>query len=251
MVMRGRFILLTPLLILAPLLALAQDGVASSTPNEVVGKFYQFGLMAGGILAFGAIVWGGIEYALAAGNPGKQGDAKDRVVQALIGLALLAASYVILSVINPLIITGTIGELGELEAPVTPAEVAPSVRPPDSAIEERLRAAGITLGGAAVVSTLQESIVQELLRIKAACPECDMLITAGTNGTHTCDVNHPCNHCNGYKVDLLPSPSLTSYVESSFGPSYGHWSDGTPLYRDPSTGAVWANEGDHWDVASC
>ncbi|HXC61359.1 MAG TPA: hypothetical protein VNV63_01675, partial [Nitrospiria bacterium] len=38
-------------------------------PGTYVNTFYQFALMIGGIIAFGAIVFGGVKYMTSAGNP--------------------------------------------------------------------------------------------------------------------------------------------------------------------------------------
>ena len=54
----------------------------SNNPGAVVANFYSFALLIGGILAFGAIVWGGVKYAIAAGNPSAQSDGKDWIVGA-------------------------------------------------------------------------------------------------------------------------------------------------------------------------
>jgi hypothetical protein len=67
----------------------------------VVANFYQFALMIGGILAFGVIVYGGVKYAASAGNPSAQGDAKEWIEAALLGLLLLVGAYFVLSVVNP------------------------------------------------------------------------------------------------------------------------------------------------------
>ena len=73
----------------------------STSPGAFVGGFYQFALMIGGVLAFGAIVYGGVLYAASAGNPSKQSEGKDWVKSALLGLLLLAGAYLILYTINP------------------------------------------------------------------------------------------------------------------------------------------------------
>jgi hypothetical protein len=57
--------------------------------------------MIGGVLAFGAIVYGGVLYAISMGNPSKQSEGKEWVESALIGLLLLAGAYLILYTINP------------------------------------------------------------------------------------------------------------------------------------------------------
>ncbi|MDP3991603.1 MAG: pilin [Candidatus Colwellbacteria bacterium] len=68
--------------------------------NQVAG-FYKWALGIGGLVALGIIVFGGILYAVSAGNASKQDDAKQWVTGALIGLVLLFGSYLILNTINP------------------------------------------------------------------------------------------------------------------------------------------------------
>jgi len=70
-------------------------------PGAFVANFYQFALMIGGVLAFGIIVYGGVKYMASAGNPSGQGDAKEWIEAALLGLLLLVGVYFILSVVNP------------------------------------------------------------------------------------------------------------------------------------------------------
>src|SRR3989338_3788265 len=66
-----------------------------------IQSFYQFSLIAGVFLAVGVIAWAGLRYALAAGNPSGQSDARDQILQALLGLILLFGAYLILYTINP------------------------------------------------------------------------------------------------------------------------------------------------------
>jgi hypothetical protein len=73
----------------------------SSTPGAFVANFYQFALMIGGVLAFGVIVYGGVRYTTSFGNPSGQGDAKEWIEAALLGLLLLIGAYFILDFINP------------------------------------------------------------------------------------------------------------------------------------------------------
>lgn len=68
---------------------------------EYVREIYKFALTIGGLIVFIMIVWGGIEYTVYAGNASKVDEAKDRIFNAVIGLLLLALSYIILNTINP------------------------------------------------------------------------------------------------------------------------------------------------------
>lgn len=89
-----------------------------------------------------------------------------------------------------------------------------------------------------------------VLGFKKACGAgCDGLVVTGgteTGGGHTCTRSSG-SHCSGDKVDFRPSAGLDRHVLSKFSPAGGR-SDGAALYTDPDTGAVWAREGDHWDV---
>ncbi len=74
---------------------------SSTPPGAYVSGFYNFALMIGGVLAFGAIVYGGILYATSAGNSSRQSEGRAWITSALLGLLLLAGAYLILYTINP------------------------------------------------------------------------------------------------------------------------------------------------------
>jgi hypothetical protein len=74
---------------------------AGSGPNGWIRDFYNFALIAVGILAFGAIVYGGVRYAASAGNPSSQETGRSWIRSALIGLLLLGGAYIILRTVNP------------------------------------------------------------------------------------------------------------------------------------------------------
>jgi hypothetical protein len=92
------------------------------SPANFVYYLFVFALAVGGILAFGSIVIAGIEWTISAGNPSLQEDAKDRIRNAVFGLILLLASYVILYTINP--------QLVRLKNPTI--EPLPNLPPPPS-----------------------------------------------------------------------------------------------------------------------
>jgi hypothetical protein len=79
----------------------AQVTSNANNPCTTVINFYYFALFISGILAFGAIVWGGIKYAISAGNPSGQSEGVDWIKGALYGILLLASAYLILNIINP------------------------------------------------------------------------------------------------------------------------------------------------------
>ncbi len=94
----GIFFLIA-LVILTPGLSLAQN--ASGDLPTSVNQILNFLFLAAGILAFGMVVYGGIKYTLSARNIANQSDARDQIIQALVGLLLIISSTLILRTINP------------------------------------------------------------------------------------------------------------------------------------------------------
>jgi uncharacterized membrane protein YgcG len=72
-----------------------------SSPGAWIKSFYNYALFISGLLAFGAIVYGGIKYAIARGNPSAESDARQWIWSALLGILLLACAYLILYTVNP------------------------------------------------------------------------------------------------------------------------------------------------------
>ena len=73
-----------------------------NTPlNQLVAWLYYFIVMISGFAAFLMLVWAGFQWMTSAGNPTKIGEAKDRLISAVLGLVLILASWLILNTINP------------------------------------------------------------------------------------------------------------------------------------------------------
>lgn len=77
------------------------SNVSTAGPAGWIRGFYNFALIISGILAFGAVVYGGIKYATSAGNASSQSEGRAWIWSALLGLLLLGAAYIILKTINP------------------------------------------------------------------------------------------------------------------------------------------------------
>lgn len=105
--------------------------VSANNPCTTVINFYWFALLISGILAFGAIVWGGIKYAVSAGNPSGQSDGKDWIKGALLGILLLAGAYLILNIVNPALVHCSIPGLSQLPSGGTGTSSA-NCQPPAS-----------------------------------------------------------------------------------------------------------------------
>lgn len=75
-----------------------------SGPAQYVARLYNFALLAAGGTALVVITYGALQYAISAGNPARQEDARDRITQAVIGVILLFGAYTILFIINPTLV---------------------------------------------------------------------------------------------------------------------------------------------------
>lgn len=82
--------------------------VTDPDPAVYVRNLYTFGIGLAALFAMAQIVFGGVQYTVSAGNPSLQGDAKDRILNAIYGLILLLSAFLILQTINPKLTTLTI-----------------------------------------------------------------------------------------------------------------------------------------------
>ncbi len=104
--MKRHYFIITSILILLPLLAFAAKIDYPITGNEtglvaIIKNIYTFVLGIVGIAAFTMIVWGGMLYFFSAGNASKASEGKGKITNAILGLLIIAGSYLILYTINP------------------------------------------------------------------------------------------------------------------------------------------------------
>lgn len=91
----------------------------ATSPAAYIARFYQFALAIAGMLAFGMIIFGAIQYTVSSGNVGKQSDARDRIFQALWGIALILGAYLILYTIDPKLVSLRDPGIEKIVAPTT------------------------------------------------------------------------------------------------------------------------------------
>lgn len=80
------------------------NGTAPSGTTDLpkyVEYLFQFAIAGSGLVALVVITLAGIQYLSSTGMPNKISDAKDRIMSALFGLAILFCSWLILNTINP------------------------------------------------------------------------------------------------------------------------------------------------------
>jgi len=82
---------------------------------EYLKYVFTFAIMVSGLLAFGALIYGGFSYLTSAGNPSKMKESQDQIMAGFLGLIIILSSYLILNTINPQLVI-----LGEL--PIEPGK---------------------------------------------------------------------------------------------------------------------------------
>lgn len=91
--------------------------ISNKGPCGWIVDFYTFALTVAGILALGAIVYGGFKYATSAGNASKQSDGRSFILSSLVGLLLLGCATLILFTVNPNLATCSLTSLTTIGAP--------------------------------------------------------------------------------------------------------------------------------------
>ena len=237
-----------------------------------VNSFYQFSLIAGVFLAVGVIVWAGLRYTLAAGNPSTQSDARDQILQAILGLILLFGAYLILYTINPNLVNLKLKTLDSVSvtAPTTGGTTGGASGGwgtgsdvngqggqfsgggasgctnclTDTQARQTLTSANINIktdGVPANLEGIQQSTVNGVIGLRNDCG-CTITITSATD-SHAAGTAH----ANGYKVDLRLNDGINNYITGNFTYIGLRGDDNAPQYAGPG-GAIYAREGNHWDV---
>ena len=80
---------------------------SDSTLVQSIKYFFTFALAIAGILAILIIVISGAQILLSGGSPQAMGDAKERILGAVLGIVLLMASFIIMRTINPQLVSQT------------------------------------------------------------------------------------------------------------------------------------------------
>ena len=95
------------------------------------------------------------------------------------------------------------------------------------------------------LDNIRQETLNAIVELKKSCPNCYVQVSGGTEAGHN---DGACSHGSGCKIDIVGNQTTNNYIKSSYTPS-GTRSDGAALYTDSKTGAVYANEGSHWDIA--
>ena len=145
---------------LGPITVFAADDAGSTggiakTPMNLISVLIWWAFRLAGILAFTMIVYAGFQYLVSGGNTAQQKDAQERIMNAIIGLVLLFAFYIILHTINPDILSGSSGTTISSSEESTAEETQEEIKPQQSE-DFVLIGAGATLDNYAVIPLSSE-----------------------------------------------------------------------------------------------
>lgn len=77
--------------------------------GKLISSLIAITLIIAGILTFAFLVWGGVEWLTSGGDKGRTENARNRITAALVGLAIVAASYAIMQLIQNFFGLGAVG----------------------------------------------------------------------------------------------------------------------------------------------
>ncbi len=219
------------------------------------------------------IAYGGILIMISGANPGKFEEGKKAIIGSMVGIAMITIAWLVINELFFVFVTqdvtkrpwnkipcsaepagfgapppGAVGGGGEggggsPQLPPGTAEAEDgAVRGQIAALDPRISYNGdcpqTCVGG------LSNNAIQGVADFQKKC-NCQVVITAGTEiDSHK---GGPASHLSGDKLDLRTGNQIDSYITGNFTPMPNR-GDGAIQYKDPSTGYVYANEGDHWDV---
>jgi len=241
-------------------------------PGAWINGFYTLALMFGGVLAFGAVVYGGVLYAASAGNPSRQSEGKEWIWAALTGLLLLAGAWLVLTTINPTLTNVSFPTLSALPAATAGGTGNGGGRgagggggaPTNGGLTQDQAKTALDNASIGVVSTgncsdpnnstctslvgMQQSTINELVGLKSACG-CTVTVSGGTETGHSAGDQ---GHSSGYKADIQLNDQVSTYIQSHYDQQANRSSDGAPQWKDPTTGAIYALEAskNHWDITT-
>ncbi|MHB8651915.1 MAG: pilin [Minisyncoccota bacterium] len=220
----------TPYTPIATLPGVSSTGV---TFEQYAPAVFKIGIALGVILAVIMITIGGVEYVGSGASEELRSKAKNHITNALIGLIMIAAIWLVLGTINKNFVdipfsippapsaTAVQAQAGGAAAP---SPTGPTVVSGDEqAVRDQLSAAGITVfkrpcpdgvryqdfpGGCTSVGGLPAETIGKLIALKKTC-SCDIIVTGGS------ELGHKTHGVGLPRVDLSKnSSSLDSYITS-------------------------------------
>jgi hypothetical protein len=159
------------------------DGI---TIASYIATIYRGGLALVGFTAFVMIVYWGVMYTVSGGNTSKTSEAKTGITQAILGLILLLAGFLILNFINPALVN-----IQQIDNNLKDPNYVPNINIQDP-------------GGNNSLNVHMECILGQCIQKAGAGPQaCDSSCTAiGANGggSGPCKISNCCGWASSAKI---------------------------------------------------
>lgn len=104
--------------------------------TDFIRYIFTLAISFAGLLAFGALIYGGIRYLTSAGDPTKMSDGKDQAMAGFLGLIILLSSYLILNTIDPQLVLKEAPTIESLEQGIYAYVKADCVDDPDDSFDD-------------------------------------------------------------------------------------------------------------------
>ncbi len=170
---------------------------------DYVKYIYYFAISFAGLIALISLIIGGLKFLSSAGNPQRISDARNQIISALIGITILFASFIIVSKINPSLLSPKETKLPEIT--LSPPSMAPITYMPTADLLTRIKILAQTIQKAPdetkkIITSLQ-SLMQ---KCKCSSTKAICLCTTGAPGgkcqPRRCFAgNNKFNPCPDYK----------------------------------------------------
>lgn len=98
------------------------ENVVITDVGSLISSFVGTALLISGLLVFGYLVLGGIQWITSGGDKGKTEAARNKITAALVGLAIVASSYALMQVIAYFFGIDIFGGLGDTIDAIKPWE---------------------------------------------------------------------------------------------------------------------------------
>lgn len=220
------------------------------------------------------LVVAGVGLVTSGGNPAAKTAAKEKLTNAVIGLVIVLAAWLIVDTIIRSLVSGGTGQINgkfwytidcqtmaisynreganapdPLQGTVAaPATVAGGLS--QSSAEAMLSGKPITLSSSGnctdntktnctSLEGIKPDTLNGLINLQSAVGV-PLVVTGGTEDGHTMKGQY--THSAGYKIDVRPVPALNDYITKNFTQI------GPTKYKDPKGNTYYRHDPDHWDI---
>jgi len=205
--------------ILGPMTVFAAQDVAK-TPMGLISVLIWWAFRLAGILAFAMIVYAGFQYLTSGGNTAQQKDAQERIMNAIIGLVLLFAFYIILHTINPDILSGSFGTTISSSEESTAEETQEEIKPQQNG-DFVLIGSGATLDNYASIPLSSELLSKDGVYIDEETAD-KLVILATEQGLGNWAVTEACIEIsNGKCITTIDHESICHSLGTCVDVGYG------------------------------